>query len=143
MMKALVPQFGKCAEIGVLAGEFSKDLHSILKPTELVLIDLFEGNTGSGDQDGNNFKMYNLNRCYADIAAHYKSNPEVKLVKGDSVASLLAKGDNYFDMIYIDGDHSYNGCKIDLELSLQKVKPGGILMGHDYEMNFAKAKKHC
>jgi len=82
MVKSLVSQHGKYAEIGVLAGEFSKDLYSILKPTELILIDLFEGDTGSGDQDGNNFKMYNLNRCYLDIAAHYKANPEVIMIKG-------------------------------------------------------------
>jgi lipopolysaccharide biosynthesis glycosyltransferase len=40
--------------------------------------------------------------------------------------------DNFIDFIYIDGNHSYEGCKYDLELSWRKLKVGGILAGHDY-----------
>ena len=45
-----------------------------------------------------------------------------------------------FDMIYIDGDHSYDGCKKDLIIAYDKIKNGGFIMGHDYEMNMIKAK---
>jgi cephalosporin hydroxylase len=44
-------------------------------------------------------------------------------------------------MIYIDADHSYEGCKRDLNISFKKVKSGGYIMGHDYEMNMNKAQK--
>jgi predicted O-methyltransferase YrrM len=37
------------------------------------------------------------------------------------------------DFVFIDGDHSYEGCKIDIESWVDKVKPGGWLMGHDYD----------
>jgi hypothetical protein len=43
-------------------------------------------------------------------------------------------------MIYVDGDHTYEGCKKDLEIAYYKIKKGGFLMGHDYEMNMKKAK---
>ena len=40
--------------------------------------------------------------------------------------------DNYFDYIYIDGDHRYEPVKQDLKAWYPKLKVGGILGGHDY-----------
>ena len=40
----------------------------------------------------------------------------------------------------MDGDHSYEGVKKDLEQAILKVKKGGWIMGHDYEMNMIKAQ---
>lgn len=40
--------------------------------------------------------------------------------------------DSYFDFVYIDGDHSYNGAKSDLRNYFSKVRRGGIIAGHDY-----------
>lgn len=36
------------------------------------------------------------------------------------------------DMVFIDGDHSYEGCKGDISAWLPHVKPGGIMAVHDY-----------
>jgi hypothetical protein len=36
------------------------------------------------------------------------------------------------DFVYIDADHSYLGCLRDLELWWPKIRPGGMLAGHDY-----------
>ncbi len=37
-----------------------------------------------------------------------------------------------FDVVFIDGDHSYEGCLGDLRATLPLVKPGGKIIGHDY-----------
>lgn len=42
--------------------------------------------------------------------------------------------DEYFDYIYIDGEHLYDWVKRDIELWYPKVKKGGIFAGHDFEM---------
>ena len=45
----------------------------------------------------------------------------------------------HINVIYIDGDHSYNGVKYDIELALQIVEDNGIICGHD--INHAQAGK--
>lgn len=54
-----------------------------------------------------------------------------------STSSDLIKSfpDNFFDFIYIDGDHSYKGAKSDLTNYYSKVRRGGVLAGHDYCCN--------
>jgi hypothetical protein len=39
---------------------------------------------------------------------------------------------NFFDMIFIDGDHDYIGIKNNLINYYPKLKKGGIFAGHDY-----------
>lgn len=39
------------------------------------------------------------------------------------------------DFIYIDARHDYCGVKEDIELYWSKLKPGGIIAGHDYNQN--------
>lgn len=36
------------------------------------------------------------------------------------------------NMVFIDGDHSYEGCKGDIEAWLPLIVPGGILAVHDF-----------
>ena len=42
------------------------------------------------------------------------------------------------DWIYVDGDHSYEGCLRDLENSLLVVKEGGHILGDDFGWPNAK-----
>lgn len=51
-------------------------------------------------------------------------------------ASRTIQNVEFFDLIYIDADHSYAGCKADIALWADRVAPGGILCGHDYEHPF-------
>jgi hypothetical protein len=37
-----------------------------------------------------------------------------------------------FDFIFIDGDHSYEGVENDTLKAFKLLKPGGVIMWHDY-----------
>lgn len=37
-----------------------------------------------------------------------------------------------FDAVFIDGDHSYEGCRDDIAYWHGKVRKGGLIAGHDY-----------
>ena len=41
----------------------------------------------------------------------------------------------YFDIVYIDGDHSFNGCYSDIIRFFPLIKPGGVIGGHDIMVN--------
>lgn len=46
------------------------------------------------------------------------------------------------DMVFVDGDHSLDGCKGDITLWLPNIKPGGIIAIHDYKKEEAYAQPH-
>ena len=44
----------------------------------------------------------------------------------------LNTGKSQVDMVFVDGEHSYEGCKGDILAWLPNIKPGGIIAIHDY-----------
>ena len=140
LVRNLVSTGGVIAEVGVLNGEFSKELIEILKPSRIYMIDRFEGQCFSGDRDGNNGQTHDLDKAYSNLVEYARSQPAVTLLKGDSSTMLGTLEPDYLDMVYLDGDHEYPGCKKDVIASWRLLKQGGWLMGHDYATNTAKAK---
>ena len=140
MLSSLVPKGGVVAEIGVFEGEFAEFILNTLSPSKIYMLDLFNGVCGSGDQDGNNYKNTDLTASFLYLNAKYVNDTRVEIQRGNSKDLLADLDDNSLDMIYIDGDHAYEGCKADLELAYQKCKTGAWICGHDYEMNMKKAR---
>ena len=56
----------------------------------------------------------------------------VHIIKSDSVAAALDFKPGSIDLVFIDGDHSYDGARRDIIAWLPKVRSGGWLCGHDY-----------
>lgn len=45
------------------------------------------------------------------------------------------------DLLFVDGDHRYEGVKKDCELWLPKLKPGGYVCFHDYKTSWDGVKR--
>ncbi len=43
---------------------------------------------------------------------------------------------NNLDFVYIDGNHSYSSVKEDIQFYYPKIKKGGVLGGHDFNIVF-------
>jgi len=118
-------------EIGVFKGDFSQILFDT-NPKELHLIDLFDGKFWSGDKDGLNMQYLDLSESYKNLQIKYNKYNNIYIHKGYSYDVLLNLPNYYFDFMYIDADHTYDGVKNDLALCKQKTKINGIIAGHDY-----------
>src|SRR6185437_13459100 len=68
----------------------------------------------------------------------YPTAPQkLKLLRGDShdpkMLAAIEKilGDEKLDLLFIDGDHTYEGVRRDWEMYSPLVAPGGLVVFHD------------
>lgn len=130
-----------CAEIGVYTGDYSQEILSVVNPSRLHLIDpwkyqederyatsLYGG--GIGKDQANMDSIYNAVR--AKFVNEIKSGVvSTHRLPSEQAAALFM--DEYFDWVYIDGDHQYECVKRDLENFYPKLKGGGFLICDDYD----------
>ena len=131
-----LPKHAVCAEIGVYQGRFSELVLWIARPTKLHLIDPWKYETDPtyersfyGGSKGQS--QARMDRMYESVVKCFKSK-RVEIHRGTSVECSSQFPDNYFDWIYIDGNHLYEFVKQDLESWFPKMKSGGIVAGDDY-----------
>ena len=115
------------AEIGVSEGTHAKEILSFLNIKQLVLVDPWEsyiGSYGVAEDDLENRYKKTLNK--------FSNNNKVKIIKDYSVNAAKMFDDEYFDFVYIDGDHSYEAVIKDLDSWYPKLKEYGVMCGDDY-----------
>jgi len=56
-----------------------------------------------------------------------------RVLRMDSVEASRQVANGSLDFVFIDANHTYQGCTADIEAWLPKVKVGGLLCGHDYK----------
>lgn len=138
--KAMIASFGTggtVAEVGVAKGDFSQDILEIAKPDHLILIDYWkEGKRGHGLAPGSGAKAgQDTVSDFDHVKSRFSKEIEtgtVRLLRDWSWDGLAHLEDNSLDWVYIDAAHNYDSVRKDLEATLPKLKPGGIVSGHDY-----------
>lgn len=81
------------------------------------------------------WRAHHLNRCPKTIArlrSDAKVGDRATIMVGESVDALRLLARKSFALVFIDGDHSYEGCRRDIMESMRMVMRGGWLCGHDY-----------
>lgn len=117
---------------------FSKKILQMLNPTKLYLIDPWiceQEDTFNQSIYGKKTTQTNLDNIYQQVVNRFSqeiNNGQVKICRGYSHEVCNNFEDNYFDWIYIDGNHQYEFVKKDLELYYPKIKIGGFITGDDY-----------
>jgi len=117
-------------EIGIRQGFHFKYIieHN---PKEAVAIDCWieDGVVGINDSC---YDQAGLERQYEKFKGLMTDKPFVKIVRKYSFDAVKDFPDEYFDYIFIDANHTYEGVSRDLVDWYPKVKKGGVLCGHDY-----------
>lgn len=119
-----MPVEGVCAEIGVNRGEFSKQILSITRPSEMHLVDAWSSHRY---HDGLRIEV-------EEVFKEEISQKKVFLHHGMSTDKIPEFPDDFFDWVYLDTGHDYQGTKEELNLLKRKIKKGGFIAGHDYLM---------
>lgn len=77
-------------------------------------------------------KQSHYDNAYAYVSEVFAPYQNVKILRKKSEDAFMLFTDNYFDYVYIDGEHSYDAVTRDLTNYFPKVKVGGYLIGDDY-----------
>jgi hypothetical protein len=63
-----------------------------------------------------------------------KDDERVTVHGGDSSTQMALVPDEFFDTIYIDGDHSLEGVARDATIAARKVRHGGLIIFNDFTL---------
>lgn len=147
-----IPRNSVGAEIGVWMGNSSKHFLS-RELKKLYLVDSWSvvpykqqvnNEAGSYDEwllkyskfvgstNPKEFEKY-YDNVYEQVCAKFEQNANVVILRKTSEQFFEEFTGELLDWIYIDGDHSYEGCLCDLRKACNVIKPGGIIFGDDYK----------
>jgi len=137
--------FIKFVEIGVLKGQSISYMAELLKDrknVEIYAVDVWntipiknhQKLTDPNIQTKYLYEIYDYNLKQKNVRHLIKDIIGISWEQADKFS------DNYFDFIYIDADHSYEGVKKDITTWYPKLKKNGIIAGHDYRPGKGKGK---
>ena len=110
-----LPKGAVLAEVGVDKGLFSRAILERCRPRELHMFDL---------------SFVNLED--PDFFEERRRGGQVALVRGDSQERLAGYPAGFFDAVYLDADHAYQGVRRDARQAARTLKPGGLLLFNDF-----------
>jgi predicted O-methyltransferase YrrM len=121
-------ELGVVVEIGTLHGGTLWAWCKLARPDGLIIsIDLPGGSFGGG---------YG-NDVTSALKSYAKRSQTVVLIRDDShqertrAALENALDGESVDLLFIDGDHTYEGVRCDFNMYSQFVRPGGLIVLHD------------
>lgn len=110
-------------EVGVHQGRtFKYVLDNCPGMTKHIAIDKWEGKDGLYEQ------------WLEELKESLKDDPRAEFIRGFSQDVSDQVEDNSLDFVFIDGDHSFEGCARDIRHYAPKVKKGGWITGHDINL---------
>jgi len=126
-------------EVGVAAGNTSEALLRENQKLKLWMVDSWLGADqqpehyrNSGDGHGRYPQAEQDAHFNAAQMAVSFAGTRAEIIRLDSVSASALFGNKSLDFVFIDADHTYEGCSSDIEAWKDKIKPDGYLCGHDY-----------
>lgn len=118
-------------ELGVARGEFSKQLLETYPEMYLFSVDAWAG-------DRNHIESEYIETTKTLLPFKERNS----IIRTFFENAVLIFPDNYFDFIYVDG-YAHTGQDNGQTLNewFCKVKPGGVMAGHDYDKHFPETIK--
>lgn len=116
----------RVVEVGSHAGDYAEVLCTAIQPLHLTVVDPYENYDGYGD-----YGTRNHDKMWHKIQARLHAF-NVSFLRMTSVAAAAQCEDGYYDVVYIDANHKFEYVLEDIVAWLPKIRPGGLISGHDY-----------
>lgn len=91
-----------------------------------------------GDEEFNTSHTPELRWHWGEVIREFKLNirnfNRINIIQGKSEDYVHTFEDEELSFVYIDAVHSYEAVKESIELFLPKIKAGGYIAGHDYNL---------
>jgi len=126
-------------EIGVFAGEMSRALLKAKDDLHLIMVDSWEGEGRAYSHESGDWHATLAQQTQdefmrlAEKRVRFAGARAEILRMRSTDAAGIGELDDCLDFVFIDADHSYEGCAADIAAWAPKVRPGGLLCGHDYQ----------
>lgn len=123
---------GTVVEVGVYAGmsiSYAVDA-AIAGGTTIHAIDPWELRFVAGSSDWERLRA--VHRDFSDFLDACDLRDHVVEIADFSVAASGRFADRSIDLLYLDGGHTYEDVRADLEAWWPKVRPEGTVLGDDY-----------
>jgi len=120
----------RLCEVGVRSGANLRHLLNA-DPEVMAAVDIWKADENP-DRNDSGVSQERLDRYYKEICSWKTKFPCLQVLRMYSVEAAQQFTDGYFDFVYIDADHSYDGISEDVAAWWPKIRLGGILSGHDY-----------
>lgn len=129
-----LPDGARFIEVGVFEGRSlilaAQEARRLGKRLRFVAVDHFRG---SPEMQGIDSVMQGrVREVFEANLRQHGPTADVQVIALDSVQAAERVEDGDAEFIFLDADHSYESVKGDILAWLPKVKPGGILAGHDW-----------
>ena len=129
------PRPWKILEIGSWKGGSTAIMAFAYNPDGVIYcVDTWGGSPGEWNVEV--VQKYDVAYMFLRNMALMRLLDRVRMIKCTSHKASTLFPDNTFDLIFIDGDHRYEGVKQDLDDFYPKLKIGGIICGHDLNQDF-------
>lgn len=133
--------FKSVVELGIWKGATMAPLLALNPDIKYIGIDLYapqpdgECETYLPDDNGH---AWDHEAYYDNAMRIVEAHPNATVIRDYTTAPEVLDSipAGSIDLVFIDADHSYTGARADIDAWLTKIRPGGIICGHDYCNDF-------
>jgi hypothetical protein len=141
-----LPSGSHVVEVGAWKGQSAAfmgvEIANSGKDIRYDVVDTWEGSATEpdhlADPDVQNGRLYDV-----FLANTASVRQHVRPIRSTSVEAASSYPDASLDAVFIDGDHSTAAVVADCQAWWPKVKPGGVLLGHDRDWDTVQRAVHA